>query len=148
MVMPRKAEVRCVWTGRYDDEWNVYLYEEGDYMKSSTRQDRQMAEPIGSVDLKPQDRGGRGSAELVFIWVTPQYRRQQLGRMMLADVIGWCRERAYGRIYGEILNETEANYKGLKRFYEGAGFEVSLKKERSERLGTFNAKIELILEDV
>ena len=147
MVMPREAEFRCGWTSRYGAEWNMYLYQEGNDLEWSVRQDRQTAYFIGSATVQPKDGSRTGSAELVNIWVTPQYRRQRLGSVILADVLVWCREQGHTHVYGSILNESDADYKGLKRFYERAGFEVSFDEERSRRVGNNNATFEQILGD-
>ena len=117
-------------------------------MRWSVRPDRQSPyDEIGAVDVRPETLRCGNKVELVWIWVDEQYRRQQLGLVLLSDVVDWCREQDYNRIYGKILNESAANFKGLKRFYEKGGFVVSFNEERSIRMGNNNATFKQILGD-
>ena len=144
-MMPIETELRRIWASYYGVEWRVYLYRQGEDMEWSVRQDDQTPQFIGSATVRPQGVSSEGSAELIDIWITPQYRRQGLGSVLLEDVLSWCREQGHIQIFGSILNESDASYKGLERFYGNAGFEVSFNEERSERLGNMNGRIQKIL---
>lgn len=63
---------------------------------------------------------GTAIAELKRMYVHPEYRRHQLGRLLLERSISIARDLGYGK----LRLDTLASMTGARRLYESFGFEI------------------------
>ena len=63
---------------------------------------------------------GAGEAHILNLTVSPECRRQGLGRRLLRDFLGYCRKQSLSRIYLEVRPGNDA----ARVLYASEGFEL------------------------
>ena len=77
--------------------------------------------PVGTANLQVFERMPRPGlpdarwAYVANVWTAPEHRRRGVGRLLMGDVLGWCREEGMERV---VLNPSEVSLP----LYRGLGF--------------------------